>query len=392
MLANKMRTSLSSLGIIIWVFSVVALLAFGQGLRNNILWQLWDLGSNTITIFPGAKQDGDVRTRRSTSQRILTHDHVDMLRSMDAISLVSPVAMSSRQVIYGSANTDTKVYGVTPDYLAVNAIEVWTGVFISVDDDVSRRKVAVIWPEIATTLFKRENPMGKTIRIDNTLFTVIGITVAKGKSEFSDTDSNIYIPLSTAQISITGSPYYSSIATVVVSEDLIDKTNADIKSNLMKMMSIVDEKNAPFSTSTSQELLQTVATISTTINLFLWGIAAISLIVWGIGVMNILLVTVSERTKEIGIRKAIGAKNSDIIEQFLTESVMLTLFGGLIGLIIAYIVVYLVIVFVDGFSPQVTVNHILLALWFSISTGIFFGIFPAYKAAKMKPIDALRSE
>lgn len=392
MLANKMRAGLSSLGIIIWVFSVVVLLAVGQWATSSIVNQVSALGTNLLTVRPGSANSWDVRRQSASNQKIFTTEHVEILEKMADVSSVAPLVSTSKQVIYKSANTSVTINWVTPAYGTVNNTTVTSGIFITEIANTNRDKVAVIWPTVVTNLFGTEDPIGKTIRIGNVLFTVVWVTKTKWSSGFNSTDNAIFVPLSTAQISLLGSQYLSTISVMVSAEDKMDSVKDAITTRLLEVFKISDPDKATFTVSSQADTLETLSSITGTLKLFLGWIAAISLIVGGIWVMNILLVTVSERTKEIGIRKAIGAKSRDIIEQFLVESVMLTCFGWLIGIILSYAIVALITALVPSLSPTITGNQILLALSFSVWTGLFFGIFPAYKAAKMKPIDALRSE
>ena len=386
MLSSKMRAWLSSLGIIIGVFSVVVLLAIGQWATDSILGKINSLGTNLLTISPWAKNSGNVRAIGGWNRNILLMEHSDLIWKISGVASVAPLISGSKQVVYGSANTNASIYGVTPSYETVKNVTVEQWIFITENNYKMRDKVAIIWPTIVSNLFPDWDAIGKTIRVGTTLFTVVGITKTSWNS-----DNIIYIPLSTAQITISGTPYLSSIFVSVASADLMTSVQADIQENLLKSLGkTVDTMN--FQIQNQADMLDTASSITTMLKAFLGWVAAISLIVGGIGVMNILLVTVSERTKEIGIRKAIGARNSDIIEQFLVESVILTVSGGIMGILLSYGIVSLVNYFVTSISATITSFHILLALSFSVGIGLFFGIYPAYKAAKMRPIDALRSE
>ena len=299
---------------------------------------------------------------------------------------VSPLVSISSQVIYSANNTNATINGVLPVYEKVNNAVVVSWIFITEKANNDRDKVAVIGSTVVTNLFGTMDPLGKT------LFTVVWVLKEKWTS-IGSTDNAIFIPLSTAQISLLGSNSISTISVMVDSEENMEIAKTAITEKLLSVFKITDPEKATFTVSSQAETLDTLSTITNTLKIFLWGIAAISLFVWGIWVMNILLVTVSERTKEIGIRKAIGAKSRDIIEQFLVESVLLTLFGGIIGILLSYGIVWLInTFFAASITAKISSWQILLALSFSIGTGLFFGIFPAYKAAKMKPIDALRSE
>ncbi|NRH21142.1 FtsX-like permease family protein [Candidatus Gracilibacteria bacterium] len=386
MLASKMRAGLSSLGIIIGVFSVVVLLAIGQGATDSILGKINSLGTNLLTISPGAKNSGNVRTIGGGNRNVFLMEHSDLIGKISGVANVAPIISGSKQVVYGSANTNANIYGVTPSYETVKNVTIEQGTFVTENNYKMRDKIAVIGPTVVSNLFPDGDALGKTIRIGTTLFTVVGITKTSGMN-----DNLIYIPISTAQITISGTPYLSSIYVSVANADLMDSVQIDIQEKLLKSLGkTTDTMN--FQIQNQADMLDTANSITTMLKAFLGGVAAISLIVGGIGVMNILLVTVSERTKEIGIRKAIGAKNSDIIEQFLVESVILTVSGGIMGILLSYGIVGLVNYFVTSISASITTFHILLALSFSVGIGLFFGIYPAYKAAKMRPIDALRSE
>lgn len=392
MFANKMRAGLSSLGIIIGVFSVVVLLAVWQWATSKIVEQVSSLGTNLLTVRPGWQNSWDVRRSTTNNQKIFNIDHIEIIWKIDHVAGVSPLVSISSQVIYSANNTNATINGVLPVYEKVNNAVVVSWIFITEKANNDRDKVAVIGSTVVTNLFGTMDPLGKTIRIGKTLFTVVWVLKEKWTS-IGSTDNAIFIPLSTAQISLLGSNSISTISVMVDSEENMEIAKTAITEKLLSVFKITDPEKATFTVSSQAETLDTLSTITNTLKIFLWGIAAISLFVWGIWVMNILLVTVSERTKEIGIRKAIGAKSRDIIEQFLVESVLLTLFGGIIGILLSYGIVWLInTFFAASITAKISSWQILLALSFSIGTGLFFGIFPAYKAAKMKPIDALRSE
>ncbi len=393
MLASKLRAGLSSLGIIIWVFSVVVLLAIGEWAQKSILSNIESLWTNLLTISPGGQNAGNVRTPGGSNRNIFTLDHIDIIKSLSGISAVVPQTQWSKQVVYWSANTNATIYGITPEYETVKntVVDQWS--FITTTQYKNRDKVAVIWPTVVTNLFWDKNPIGETIRIGTTLFTVTWVTKSKWTSGFWNQDNSIYIPITTAFVTITWSPYLASIFVQVTKSEDMDSVKSDIENKLMDIFWVSDIASANFTVQSQADLLTSVSSITGIMKAFLSGVAAISLIVGWIWVMNILLVTVTERTKEIWIRKAIGAKSKDIIEQFLVESVILTVFGWIIGILLSYGIVTIInALFSATISATITTKHIILALSFSVWVWLFFGIFPAYKAAKMKPIDALRSE
>jgi len=387
-----MRAWLSSLGIIIWVLSVVVLLAVWEGATSSIVSRVSALGTNLLTISPWSQNSWDVRQMGGNNTKIFTLDHVSLIEKVEHVAKVSPLISTSKQLIYADNNTSATINGVTPEYEIVNNTSVTAWTFITQTAIDNREKVAVLGPTVVTNLFGTEDPLGKTIKIWNGLYTIVGVTKAKWTSGRNSTDAAVFVPLTTAQISLAGTKYLSTLSVMVDSEENMDTTKELLTTLLMEVFEVTDSTSAPFTVSSQEDALETLSSITTTMKLFLGGIAAISLLVGGIGVMNILLVTVSERTKEIGIRKAIGAKSRDIIEQFLVESVLLTVVGWLIGISLSYIIVFTITSLTTAITPVITPSQIMLALSFSVGTGLFFGIFPAYKAAKMRPIDALRTE
>jgi len=392
--ANKLRTALSSLWIIIGVSSVIILLAFWEGTQRSITTSIQSLGTNLLTLAPGGSKSTNVRNTTSvvSNTNVFTLQDIQLLTGLDEINGISPQINGKRQVVYGSNNLSESIYGVTPDYQAVHSLNLQFGSFISNDDVKQGAKVAVIWPDVVTNVFNKEDPLGKSLRIGNTFFTVIWVTEAKGGNWFNNTDSVIYIPVTTAQSRIFGSQYLSQIAVQIKNSSAIDSMKTKITSIFLNKFHIseADSGSANFSIMSSADMLSTITSVTDTLKLFLWGIAAISLLVWGIGVMNIMLVSVSERTREIGIRRSIGARNLDIILQFLTESVVLTILGWLIWVGLSRLVV--TIMQNVGVAAYITTYVVALSFWCAVSVGIVFWLLPAYKAAKLKPIDALRSE
>ena len=388
--ANKLRSWLSSLGIIIGILSVVVLIAIGEWATQSILSNVESLGTNLLTVTPGGTSQTNVRTTSSkSSTNVLTMDEVDLIKKMDNIKAVSPEMSTRKQVIYRDNNMNASIYGVTSAYTTVRNSTVEFGSFISDSNVANIDKVAVLWATTASTLFGTDNPIGKDINIENHIFTVIGVMKSKWTKSFGNADSTVFIPLTSAQQRLMGTKYLWSIGISVASTDVIDSVKAEMTNMLLKHFNITNADEANFTVSSLADALSTINQITGTMKLFLWAIAAISLVVGGIGVMNIMLVSVTERTREIGIRKAIGAQMKDIILQFLGESIALCVLGGIIGIGLSYLIIRAIHSLVQW---VITINSILMAFGCATAVGIWFGIYPAYQAAKLKPIDALRYE
>lgn len=324
--ANKMRTALSSLGIIIGVTSVIVLMAFGEGTQRSISSNIESLGTNLLTLRPGGNRQGDVRQTNVRTSNIFTLDDEAELQKISGVAAVSPVANSSRQVIVGNANANTTVYGIGADYSKIKNIKAQYGMFIGADDVAARSKVAVLGPTTATNFFGTANPLGQDIKVGNVYLRVIGIAESKGSGSgpIQSTDDAIYVPITTMQDRFLGNKYVSQFVIMADSSDVMDSTKQAITDHYLAKFKITDTSKQNFQVQSSAEMLATISSVTGTLKMFLAGIAAISLIVGGIGIMNIMLVSVSERTREIGIRRSIGALNADIIVQFLTEAVVLT--------------------------------------------------------------------
>jgi putative ABC transport system permease protein len=390
---NKLRTGLAMLGIVIGIGSVIALMSLGQATSSQIQSQIQSLGANLLTVSPGSQNSGGVRGAQGGGTT-LTNADAQAIRndpSITTIQTVSPEVTSRSQVITGKNNTNVQVMGVTPTYLTVHKVSLDQGSFITDADNASIKKVAVIGPTVASDLFGESNPIGKTIRIEGQSLVVIGLTQSKGGTGFFNQDNVIYVPLSTAQKQLFGQDYLSSIALEAKSPEVMIQAQNEVGYLLLSRHKLSDPAQADFTIFSQQDILNTVSSTTGTFTALLSGIAAISLLVGGIGIMNIMLVTVTERTREIGLRKALGARKKTITYQFLTESVILTFIGGIIG-IIGGIIAFYVISLVTKFPFAISFRAIILAVAVSGAIGIIFGWYPAKRASDLQPIEALRYE
>jgi len=390
---NKIRTGLAMLGVIIGIGSVIALMSLGQASQQSITNQIQSLGSNLLTISPGAQTSGNIRGGGRVET--LTYDDAKAITTAGSVTTVEKVSAeysSNAQIVAGKNNTNTSVSGVTAEYAEIRNVEIASGTFVTNRHVSSMAKVAVLGPDTVTDLFgENSNPIGQTVRINGQVFTVIGVTAAKGGSGFNSQDDIVYVPLTTAQKLLFGANYVSSISIQAKSGDVMELAQSQITSLLLTRHKITDPNSADFRIFSQEDLLSTVSEVTGTFTTLLTGIAAISLVVGGIGIMNIMLVTVTERTREIGLRKALGAKRKAIISQFLTEAIMITLIGGMIGTAIGIGISYFL-------SKSMSLDFVLsvpsigLAFGVSMAVGVLFGWYPAYKAAKLEPIEALRYE
>lgn len=393
--ANKARTGLTMLGIVIGIGSVIAMISIGQGTQSSITSSIQSIGSNLLIIMPGAQKGvgSQVSTGRGGAKTLLQSD-VDAIAEISGIKSVAAELSSRYQVTAKGegTNTNTTVTGTTPSYVDVRNVEVENGSFITNQQIKSLSKVAVIGPTTRDDLFgENSDPIGKIIRINGLEFKVIGITKAKGGSGFSNQDDIVFIPLSSAQKYLAGSDYLSTASIQAESEDIMTVIQEDITALLLKRHKISDPTSADFSIMNQSDILSTASTITTTLTYLLAAIAGISLLVGGIGIMNMMLTTVTERTREIGLRKAIGAKRKDISIQFIIESIVLTFTGGVIGVILGCGAAYLLNL--SGIiQTTISVPSIFLAFGVSAFIGIVFGYYPARRAASLNPIQALRYE
>ena len=391
LLANKLRSLLTMLGIIIGVGAVIAMVSIGMGVRTSVADSFASLGSNMLIIMPGSTNHGGVRGAAG-SRKSLKYDDAKAIESkIKGIDYVSPTVSSSYQVVNGNLNWNTSVEGVTPELMQIRALKVENGSFISASDMNKRSRVAVIGPTVAANLFGAGNPVGQNIRINNQPFKVIGITASKGQSIGQDQDDVIYIPLTTAQERMLAITHIHSVNIQVSSPEKMDQVQAEIENLLRQRHHIRAGMEDDFTVRNMTSLMESFTENTNMITLLLGSIASISLLVGGIGIMNIMMVSVTERTREIGIRKALGATSSNVLMQFMIESMVIGIVGGVIGIASGILLSKAIGAF-GGLTTTVDILPVLVSFSFAVGIGLFFGIYPARKAARLDPIDALRYE
>ncbi len=393
LVANKLRSLLTMLGIIIGVGAVVAMISIGTGAQESATESIRGLGSNILFISPGSPGGGfgGARGAQGTQETLTLKDAEAIDENINAAKNISPEFTSREQVIFKKQNTNTSIVGATSTYEDVHNFHVETGSFINESDERVTKRVAVLGVNVVAELFGEGTAVGQTIKIKNVHFKVIGIMEEKGQSGFQNLDDQIFIPLSAAQKRLFGAKHLSTISIQATSEAVMDQASTDIEALLLKRHKIDNADEADFRIRNQAEILDTIGQVTGILTTLLGGVAAISLLVGGIGIMNIMLVSVTERTREIGLRKAVGAKKRDILAQFLIESVLLSLLGGAIGLGLGWAGSVL-IARIGGWPSIISLNSVLLAFFFAVAIGIFFGVWPARRASKLNPIEALRFE
>jgi putative ABC transport system permease protein len=398
--ANKMRSMLTVLGIVIGVAAVIAMLSIGRGAQSSITAQIESIGTNLVYVSPGSTSQSGVQSA-SGSAGTLTVDDAEALADLPEVVAVASETNSFVQVVYQSQNLNTRLVGVTPGYETVSSLTLEDGEFITESDQNARSLVVVLGSAVAENLFGgTAGVVGQKVRLNGQPYKVIGVLASKGGTGFMNQDDQVFIPLSTALNRLVGgsrfrgSSVISQITVKASSAKVVDQVVSDVTA-LMRERHETVEGADDFTVTSQQATLDAATEVSDTLTIFLGGIAGISLAVGGIGIMNIMLTTVSERTHEIGLRKAIGARRHDIMLQFLVESMVLSLLGGLIGVALGWGIASLmgqVQIGGSAITPVVGVDSVLLATLFSMAIGLFFGIYPATRAARLQPVEALRYE
>ena len=390
--ANKGRSILTTLGIIIGVAAVIAIVALGEGASASVNSQLAGLGTNLLTITPGSTRSGGAAAGAGSSLTLKATDADAISQNVQGLSGVSPVVSGSAQIIYGNQNWSTRVQAVTPSYLTINDWTIAEGTSFTDQDNTNANNVAVLGQTVVTNLFLNgQNPVGQLVRIRNVPFTVVGVLASKGSNGFQDQDDTIIIPFRTGQVRLFGATNINQIVVQVADGSQIDSANTQIESLLRSQHHLQSYQTDDFSIRNNADIISRVSGVTDTMTMLLGGVAAVSLVVGGIGIMNIMLVSVTERTREIGIRLAIGAQPRDVLSQFLVEAVVLSLLGGIIGILVGSGVA-LALPFVAGWTTVLPWNAIALSFAVSAAIGMFFGIYPARKASQLDPIVALRYE
>jgi putative ABC transport system permease protein len=390
---NKMRSFLTMLGIIIGVGSVIAMIAIGEGSKQSIQSQIKGMGSNMITIRPSSNVMGGTRIDNSNVQSLSEQDVKAVQNQSEYINAVSPMVSSRGQAINGPYNSSTILQGVYPEYLFIRAWNLQEGISFTNQDVKSAAKVCLIGQTVLNNLFPDgEEVLGKNIRFKKIPFKIIGVLSKKGENTFGqDQDDVILTPVTTVQKRILSTTYYQTIFASAVNENTTDKASLEIQKMLRINHKIQKGMDDDFSVRTQAELISTFSSTSRTLTVLLTVIAGISLIVGGIGIMNIMYVSVTERTKEIGLRMSLGARGIDILMQFLIEAIMISITGGLIGVILGISATKLVTYFMN-WPTLITQSSVLLSFLVCFITGVFFGYYPALKASRLNPIEALRYE
>ena len=390
---SRMRSLLTALGIIIGVAAVVVMVAIGDGAQQQVEEQIQSLGSNLIIITPGASNSGGVNRGSGTFNRFTWEDVDKIKNEATLIKGVTPIVFSGGQVIGGVGNWFTRIQGVSPDYLEIRSWPLSSGEFFTERDVMARSKVCILGSEIVKNLFPNDDPIGQQIRIRSVPFRVIGVLKSKGQTSVGTSNDDIILaPSRTVGDRLSGDHMrIGSIQVSAISSDKIPAVIAELKSIMRESHKLTQGEEDDFTIKDQSDLSETATATSRILTILLASVAGVSLVVGGIGIMNIMLVSVTERTREIGIRLSVGARASDILVQFLTEAIVLSLSGGVIGVLLSFLIAYLLNNYTSQLAyirPQI----IMIAFGFAGAIGIFFGYYPARKASALNPIDALRYE
>lgn len=391
--SNKVRSGLTMLGIVIGIASVIAMLSIGQGAKAQIESNIQSIGSNLLIVMPGAQRGAGVTVSAGRgSAQTLTLEDATALHGTPGVLAVSPESSRRYQVTARGKNTNTQVLGTSPAYLSVRNVSLETGAFFTDAQVASKAKVAVLGPTTRTDLFgEGTTPIGERIRINGIDFTVIGITAAKGGSGFSNQDDTVFVPITTLNAFLTGNDSISTISVQATNAASMTAAQEAVTNVLLERHKIPTPDRADFTILNQSDLVSAASSITDTFTALLASIAGISLLVGGIGIMNMMLTTVTERTREIGLRQAIGAEKTEIVNQFLGEAILLTLMGGAIGILLGYGISKILSSLMQ-MPTVVSWTSVALAVGVSVGIGLVFGFYPASRAAKLNPIEALRYE
>jgi len=394
MAMNRLRTALTMLGMVIGVSAVVLMLAVGQGAQESVKRSIDSMGSNLFIVLSGASTSGGLRFRTGSAPTLTLND-ANALRSVEGVGAVAPVVSGAAQLVFESANWSTMVYGVSPDYFRVRSWSVEQGSEFTDADVRAANRVVLLGQTVAENLFGDTSPVGKTIRIKNRPFVVLGVLAAKGQSlDGRDQDDSVVVPVTTAQRQLLGNQFPGSVRQIMVqaaSAQVMGEVERDLTQLLRQRHRLQDDQDNDFNVRNLSSVAESAAESTRVMSLLLGAIASVSLLVGGIGIMNIMLVSVTERTREIGIRIAVGARQRDILRQFLLEAILICLAGGMVGTLIGIGLAWIISREAD-MLVVVSGQAALLAFGFSSLIGIFFGFYPARKAATMNPVEALRHE
>jgi macrolide transport system ATP-binding/permease protein len=389
--ATRLRSFLTMLGIIVGVGCVIAMISLGQGAKEQVTQRIESLGANLLFVQPGASRRGPVRQERGSMENLKAEDAQLLVNEAPNVARATANLFGSAQIVYGNKNTRTRIHATTENYPVVRNSPVDKGIFFSKEDVLKKRRVAVLGQTVVKNLFEDEDPIGEYIKINRINFQVIGVLTPKGGTGWRDEDDVVHVPLSTGQKRLFGVDHISSIDVEASSRDSMEQAEEEITQILRKKHKLRPGIEDDFHIRSQAEYLTTVEETSKTFTLLLAGIATVSLIVGGIGIMNIMLVSVTERTREIGIRKALGAQRRDILAQFLIEAVMISLTGGFMGVLLGMVFARFMSR-LGGWPTSVSTGAVVLSFAFAFCVGLFFGLYPARRAASLRPIEALRYE